>query len=321
MGAAHNPETATTLDHDAADHVPRLRPIFYGVSRVGPGAPPELVASVHSADEELLGYVAIDRLQPAPAWGLLLAQKDLSVDDVCLLARETSAQLALYGIARGSCHFLFTAGGGGSDARTRRAEYVAGLSSLTAKGLCRFATDGSRAADEVARAGLVASAAAATRVALRSCGLRERRPTIAQHLSSRATRAVVEALGGCERPSPPADVLLVGAPTWTLGVRQATALQCRVLVALGPVRLADGVEEILDERKIVVLPEALVAGGRLAGLHFVEQGMQAPEALIRVAALAESKTDELFARSPAGPLVGESRDFVSPVPMGAAQVA
>jgi hypothetical protein len=319
VAPAHTSETAAAVGHGADGHVPRLRPIFYGVSRVGPGAPPELVASVHSVDEELLGYVAIDRLRPAPAWGFLLAQKDLSVDDVCVLARETSAQLALYGIARGSCHFLFTAGSGGTDGRARRAEYLAGLSPLREKGLCRFASDGSAAAEDLTRAGLVASATASTRVALRAVGV-PHDATVSQHLPSRASRAVATALGR-EHTSDAADVLIVGAPLWTLGVRQASALRCRLLVSLGPVRLADGVEEILDERKIVVLPEALVAGGRLLGLHLVEQGLDASAALIEVAALAESKTDELFTRFPAGPRVGESRDFVLPASPGAPQLA
>ncbi|HET6657044.1 MAG TPA: hypothetical protein VFG61_04030 [Gaiellaceae bacterium] len=310
------------LDQATDGRVPRLRPIFYGVSRVGPGAPPKFVASVHSAEEELLGYVAIDRLEPAPAWGPLLAHPGLSVDDACVLARAVSAQFSLYGIGRGSGHFLFTAGGG-PGAEARREEYLDALQSLAGRGILEiaFEDNGGGPELEAARSGLVASAVAAVSTILAHVGVPAGGARVSQHLASSLSvevAAVLERDGMClptgngHSPSD-VEVTLVGAPIWTLDDEWARHASSRIVVSLGAARASAGADRMLHERGVVFVPGAVAAGGALAALALVKQGKDP--------ALATAMTAELTSRRVAEALELPDRPFPRAAEEFAATVA
>jgi hypothetical protein len=299
---------------DAEVEVEQLRPIVYGLSRIAPGGAPDLVASVHSATGQHLGFVVVDRARPGASWGALLVASDLSIDDACLLARATTLQLGLFSVPRGSCHFLFT--GGDGPRRVHRAErraFLEALRPLTHQELCRVVLeDGATGLrPPIARRGLIASAIAATTTALDYSGRSVRGSTLALHCRTPVAREIAAALvdqglrllaDGDDRLAAEADVVLVGAPFWTLEASDASIVRARVLVALGATRSSLVAEEALHERGVLFVPDAVAAGGRLLALHLMEGGAAEKEALVQTAGVASERLAEILGRFPDRPL-------------------
>ena len=82
-----------------------LRPIVFGGSAetpnlfatAAPGRPPELLLSVHARDDDLLGYLVIDRGVPNATWGAFAIGPDASLASAIAGARSTATQIELSG--------------------------------------------------------------------------------------------------------------------------------------------------------------------------------------------------------------------------------
>jgi hypothetical protein len=269
--------TASRLEGLSAQS--RLRPIVYALSRVAPGRAARVVASVHGDNDHLLGYVVLDQQTGVRAWASLLAERDLSLDDACLLARTNTLQLGFASIRRGSAQCVVV--GSGLDGEAHRRAYLDALAPLTEGGALRIVFDGDRDGPRrgIARAGLVASAVAATSAVLRQPRKSSARLTIGEYLPTKLSSEVSSALEhagmGSRVGGPPGpdgvDALIVGAPIWSLEALRGALVRTKVIVSLGAVRPSAEVERTMQERGVAFIPDTVTACGRFLAPYLVDE--------------------------------------------------
>lgn len=317
QGVTVDPDVGSRLAEERAPLAlgRRLRPIVLGGARSardGRGswaleAHPEMILSVHSSSGALLGYAVVDRAAPGRTWGGMTIADHLSLSDVCRLARGTTLQIDLFSIRAGSHHCLVSVAEDAVEAERlrRREEYLESIRPLVERGLCSvlFTTVADAIEASLAGRGLVESATAATLAALEHLDSDVARATIALYRPTDTARDVAAALverglrlvtEGDQALHADADVVLVGAPLWSLGLREARAVRRVTLVALGDTAVAPTTERRLHERGVLFVPDAIAAAGRLLVVDLRARGLDERTAMARTSDTVRRLTREVL---------------------------
>jgi hypothetical protein len=290
-----------------------LRPIVLGNAAptgtmVGAGradARPDLILSIHSRDGEGLGYAVVDRSSPGPAWGSASVSGGCSVTEACHLARATTLQLDLYGLRRGAHHCLVNAVAGEANG-SPVAGFLDTVEPLTQAGIIQIVSPYvDEGVADLAAKGLAASATAVVLVVLEHLGIDPSSASVASFRPGSAGRPVMDELvrhgvhhvtRGRAALVTEVDVLIVGAPLWSLGMSTAMTLRARAVVALAPVLATLASQQKLHERRVLFVPEALAAGGRYVALelHDHDHDIDETAAAARTFALAGERCREML---------------------------
>jgi len=286
-----------------------------------------MVASVHSESDELVGYFVVDRAVPGATWASYLAMPGLSVDDACLLARSTTSQLGFLLVPRGSAQCLYTGTGAGLPGAHSQA-YFDALAPFVDDGRLQVVLEdtGSGPRPAAARAGLIASAVASTKTVLDRTERINGTRTVGQHLPTEISNDVAAALEqdgfhsfeGEAGLSAEVDVLVVGAPIWSLTSTDARLVRSKLLVSLGAARTSFDAEEILHERRVALLPDAVSAAGRFLALYLTEEGLAVEDAVARTAETAVERVCQAIDGAPDSPLAEATRSLAGTAAVDAA---
>jgi hypothetical protein len=284
-----------------------LRPIVFGGTATAPSlfAPgllergPELVLSVHSTDGDLLGYQVIDRSLPRPPLGGLTIGTDETLETAVRLARLTTHQLRLFGIARGSHHNLLLAQAGADAtvlARLRQ-EYVTAVEPIVRARLCQtlFVVSGEEIQPELAGRAAALSAAAAGLTALEHLGVEPTRATVAAE-SPRSAAALDAARELVRRGVRPAmrkrpDLLVLSSP--------ATGGETDALVVLdvsGPTTPGRS-DQQLHDAGVVLVPPTIARAGLPIAVDLRSRGLSEREALAETFRCVRARTRALLDES------------------------
>jgi len=293
-----------------------LRPIVFGGGSAKPNVfaggveGPALVLSVHAADGELLGYTVVSRAEAGSTWGGMTISDRLSLGDALLLSRATALQLDLFGLGRGAHHCLVVTPAG-STARARRAQaraFSAALAPLFDAGLCTIThtSDPDSLQPPATRNALVASLAAVTTAALAHLGRDAASATVAVHEPSPLTRAALPALTerglrvlveGDGAWTAGADIVVTGAPVCSLTVEEARAVRAKAVVATGAVAAAPAAENLLHERHIVFVPDALAGAGAVVAAALGVDGVRGRAVLEATFDIVRAELAQLLERT------------------------
>ncbi len=272
------------------------------------GGEPELVFSVHGATGEPLGYAVVDRtLGRAGSWGGLTINPGEQLESVIAQALTTALEIRLFGLKRGSHHCALIAadGLGKRTGAARRREFLDALRPLIDAGICHivYTRNGNDVEPQLPRQGLIASIAATTLATLEHLQIDRSRASVAVYRPERWAEDAVGRLAEFGlRPlatdsvalATPADVLLLGPSTGSLGLEESNAVRASVLVPLGRLTVTRAAVRRLHERGVVLIPEALAAGGLLVGTDLRARGLDERSALHRTFSTVQDRTRALL---------------------------